>query len=44
MNHFVGLMGVVAAQLISDSITFVLASVIYRKVYNKLQKEINAAN
>ena len=44
MNHFVGLMGVVAAQLISDAITFVLASVIYRKVYNKLQKEINAAN
>ena len=44
MNYFVGLMGVVAAQLISDAITFIFASVIYRKVYNKLQKEINAAN
>ena len=36
LNHFVGLYGVVAAQLVSDSCTFVLATVIYRKVYNKL--------
>ena len=39
LNHFVGLYGIVAAQLISDSITFVLASAIFRKVYNNLQKE-----
>ena len=38
MNHFVGLYGVVAAQLISDAITFIFASAIYRSVYNKLQK------
>ena len=37
LNHFVGLYGVVAAQLVSDSCTFVLATIIYRKVYNKLQ-------
>lgn len=43
MNHFVGLYGVVAAQLISDAITFILSTVIYRAVYNKLQKEISAA-
>lgn len=43
MNHFVGLYGVVAAQLISDAITFILSTVIYRTVYNKLQKEISAA-
>ena len=39
LNHFVGLYGVVAAQTISDSITFVLATAIFRKVYNGLQKE-----
>ena len=33
----------VAAQLISDAITFILSTVIYRTVYNKLQKEISAA-
>lgn len=40
LNHFVGLYGVVAAQLISDAITFILSTFIYRKVYNSLQKEI----
>lgn len=44
MNHFVGLYGVVAAQLISDAITFIFSTAIYRSVYNKLQKEINAGN
>ena len=42
LNHFVGLKGVVAAQLISDAITFVLATILYRRVYNRLQKEIAA--
>lgn len=36
MNHFVGLYGVVAAQLISDGITFIFSTLIYRKVYNRL--------
>lgn len=36
LNHFVGLYGIVAAQLVSDSLTFVLATIIYRRVYNKL--------
>ena len=40
LNHFVGLYGVVAAQLISDAITFIISTLIYRKVYNSLQKEI----
>lgn len=42
LNHFVGLYGVVAAQLISDGITFIFSTVIYRRVYNNLQKEIAA--
>lgn len=42
LNHFVGLYGVVAAQTISDSITFVFSTAIYRRVYNSLQKEIPA--
>ena len=46
MNHFVGLYGVVAAQLISDGCTFILSTLIYRKVYNQLQAQISndAAN
>ena len=36
LNHYVGLFGVVAAQAISDTCTFVLATFIYRRVYNKL--------
>ncbi len=39
-NHFVGLYGVVASQLISDAITFILSTAIYRKVYNDLQKDM----
>ena len=38
LNHFVGLYGVVSAQLLSDGITFVFATVIYRKVYRSLQQ------
>lgn len=38
LNRFVGLYGVVAAQAISDSLTFILATFIYRRVYNKLLK------
>ena len=39
LNHYVGLYGVVSAQLISDGITFVFATGIYRKVYRGLQRE-----
>ena len=39
LNHFIGLYGVVAAQTISDSITFVFSTILYRRVYNRLQKE-----
>jgi len=42
MNHFWGLYGIVSAQLISDGITFILSTLIYRSVYRKLQKEIEA--
>lgn len=42
LNHFFGLNGIVSAQLLSDGITFILSTVIYRKVYNNLQKEITA--
>ena len=38
LNHFVGLNGVVAAQPISDGLTFILSTLIYRKVYNQLVK------
>ena len=37
LNHFVGLYGVVAAQLVSDAITFIIATFIYRKVYSSLR-------
>ena len=42
LNHFVGLYGVVAAQLLSDGITFVFSTIIYRRVYHNLQKEMPA--
>jgi len=42
LNHFVGLYGVVAAQPISDALSFVIATFIYRRVYNSLQKELEA--
>jgi Na+-driven multidrug efflux pump len=38
MNHFFGLYGIVSSQLISDAITFVFSTLIYRSVYNKLVK------
>lgn len=38
LNHFVGLYGIVAAQPLSDGITFIVSTVIYRRVYNSLQK------
>lgn len=40
LNHFIGLYGVVAAQLLSDGITFIFSTVIYRRIYHNLQKEI----
>lgn len=39
MNQLFQLYGVVSAQLISDGITFIFSTMIYRSVYNKLQKE-----
>jgi len=42
LNHFVGLYGVVAAQLISDALTFILSTALYSRVYGGLQKEMNA--
>lgn len=39
MNSLVGLYGVLMAQPISDACTFVVATLIYRKVYNKIIKE-----
>ncbi len=38
MNHFIGLNGVIATQLISDGITFFIATYVYRRIYNRLQK------
>ena len=42
MNHFFGLYGIVMAQPMADACTFVLSTLIYRKVYRKLQKQIEA--
>ena len=42
LNHFVGLYGVVSAQLLSDGITFIFATVIYGKVYRSLQQDAPA--
>ena len=39
MNSLLGLYGVVSAQLISDALTFVFSTLIYRKVYNDLVKK-----
>ena len=36
LNHFIGLYGVVSAQLLSDGLTFIIATLIYRKVYRRL--------
>ncbi len=41
LNHLIGLYGVVAAQLLSDGITFIFSTIIYRRVYSNLQKEIS---
>ncbi len=40
MNHLFQLYGIVSAQLISDGITFIFSTLIYRRVYNKLQVDI----
>ena len=39
LNHFVGLNGVVAAQLISDGLTFFISTYLYRRVYNQLERK-----
>ena len=40
MNYFLGLCGIVLAQLISDALTFILSTIIYKRVYKKLQSEV----
>ena len=40
MNHFVGLYGVIMAQPISDGCTFLLSTLIYRRVYRRLEQDI----
>ena len=40
MDHFLQVYGIVSAQVISDAITIIFATWIYRHVYNSLQKEI----
>ena len=40
MNHFFALYGIVSAQLISDGITFIFSTLIYRSVYKKLIKNL----
>ncbi|MBE6538383.1 MAG: MATE family efflux transporter [Ruminococcaceae bacterium] len=42
MNHLIGLYGVVSAQIISDGITFIFSTLIYRRVYSALKREISA--
>ena len=39
MNYFFKLYGLVSAQLISDGITFILSTLIYRATYNKIIRE-----
>lgn len=36
LNHFVGLYGVVVSQAVSDGLTFIVSTVLYRKVYKAL--------
>ena len=38
LNYFFGLFGIVSAQLVSDAITFIFSTIIYQRVYNKLQE------
>ena len=40
MNHFLQIYGVVSAQMVSDAITAIFATWIYRRVCHKLQTEI----
>jgi len=42
LNKFFGLYGVIATQLISDGLTFIFAALIYKKVYNALQRQIES--
>ena len=39
MNALFSLYGIVSAQLISDGITFIFSTLIYRSVYKKLKKK-----
>jgi len=42
LNHFVGLYGVLSAQIVSDGITFIFSTIIYRKICGNLPREIKA--
>lgn len=39
LNNLIGLYGVVLSQLVSDGLTFVFSTLIYRRIYGKIQKE-----
>jgi Na+-driven multidrug efflux pump len=41
MNRLIGLYGVVSAQPISDGLTFILSTLLYRRVYNRLVQDSN---
>ncbi len=43
MDYFLKVYGIVSAQLISDAITIIFAILIFRRVYNKLEKEIETS-
>ncbi len=42
MNHFLQLYGIVSAQLISDGITVIFSTLIYHRVYRRLQNEMES--
>ena len=41
MNHLLQLYGIVSAQLISDGITFIISTLLYRSVYRKLERSFS---
>ena len=42
LNHFVGLYGVLSAQIVSDGITFIFSTIIYRKICGNLSYKVAA--
>ena len=39
-DHFVGVIGVIAVPLISDGLTFVVTTILYKITYKKIDKNI----